>query len=684
MNLLYPSLLWAFVAILIPIIIHFFTLLRLKKVEFSTVKFIRRLETSSIRKVKIQQLLLLLLRILAITALVIMFARPVTKGLTQGWLAEDQRTKLIAVIDNSASMNAKIDNETLLERSKFGLISLLPVFHDKTDLTIVQTCPQKTIYHGSPHSPNIKQLINRIEASYEFDNVWNLIDSLITKPTFDEFVKECIVFSDFMYKPDSTFLDKDFQDDWKFYFINPGEIYDNVGIHSVSSINRLKTPNELIKLNVGVSNSGNLSRPNVPVELFFDNNRVGQVVAEFKSGSKKEFIFQAYPGKKGIVDAVMTLPEDDYNADNNWYVSMPVMEEIKCGIIASAQDELTILEMLFRSIDPTSQFLFIESRLQPKINRLFIDEFDVVVIHNPEIISDEAIGILDSYLKNGGGLIWFQGNKSIDSFNVNLTTHIGFPFVKELKKIENGFFKIDYERSDSDLISNMQVRNIHKELPEVFSYMVTNSNPKHKIHLLLNTGDPFFLEFSRGTGNIFYFSSLLDLRWNDLPVRGFLVPLFYRILILAGTDQINTSPVEVGSTKWISVSQNYIHRSWELESPSGQKTLIVPDFNREGILISNTSELGVYRVFSDGLLFTSFPTRLNQNEYLNDSLLKEDFNQFISSNNIKLLYMNKSLEDVFLKIRRGKALWKTFLLIALTILLLESLIGRPNLSQIKS
>jgi hypothetical protein len=487
-----------------------------------------------------------------------------------------------------------------------------------------------------------------------------------------------------MHRPDSAFLAKNFRDDWKFYFINPGEIYDNLSIQSVSSINRIKTPNELVKLNARIKNSGNLPKPNVPVELLFDNHRVGQVVAEFTPAREKEFIFQAYPGRKGIVRARVTLPEDDYTADNNWFISMPVMEQIKCGLIASTQEELTILEMVFRSIDPTNQFLFVESRLQPDINRLFIDELDVAVIHNPQNISEEAITALDQFLKNGGGLIWFQGGGDPEVFNDILATHLGFPVIEELKNIGTGFFEINYRTSNSDLLANLQVRNIQKELPEIFSYINAKTMRKHKVHLSLNTGDPFLLEFSKGSGTVFYFTSLLDLRWNDLPVRGLLIPLVYRLLILTGTDEINTAPVAVGSTKWIYIEQDYIRSTWEVESPSGQKTLIVPDFNREGILIPATDELGIYRVFANGELFTSFPTRLYYKEYIQEELSQENLDQMISEDNTQWLDLEADFAALFSEIRQGKALWKTFLLIAIALLLLESILGRPNPSKMKS
>jgi uncharacterized membrane protein YjgN (DUF898 family) len=84
MTMLFPSALWFLGAISIPIVIHLLSRLRINKVEFSTVRFIKQLETSSIRKMKFQQILLLLLRMLVIASLVMMIAQPVTHGFMPG------------------------------------------------------------------------------------------------------------------------------------------------------------------------------------------------------------------------------------------------------------------------------------------------------------------------------------------------------------------------------------------------------------------------------------------------------------------------------------------------------------------------------------------------------------------------------------------------------------------------
>ena len=86
MTFLSPSLLWFIAAISIPIAVHLLSRLKQNKVEFSTIRFIKELETSSIRKVQIQKMIILLLRVLCIICLVMMMAHPLLKvSCLVGW-----------------------------------------------------------------------------------------------------------------------------------------------------------------------------------------------------------------------------------------------------------------------------------------------------------------------------------------------------------------------------------------------------------------------------------------------------------------------------------------------------------------------------------------------------------------------------------------------------------------------
>jgi len=682
MTILSPSMLWFLGAISIPVLIHFLSRLRVKKVEFSTIRFIKALETSSIRKVQIQQLILLLLRVLAIGALVMMISKPVTQGLMPGWVAAEQDAHIIVVLDNSASMNALQEGETQLEQSKSGFLSIITKFKKETTVSIFQTNPPSMVFHGAANHPGITQAVLSIKETHSSDLLWDRLQSFMIDLDVKEPIKECIIFSDFMVPPDSSTFSKILEiDDWKFYFIHTNPVYDNLSIQSVSSVNRMKTISQLVKLNTRIQNTGELQKVNIPLELLFDDQRVGQVVSEFDAGKEKEFLFQAYPGDKGIVKGEVVLPNDHYALDNVWHIAMPIMDQIECGVIGATPEDVSMMEMVLKAIDPQSQFISIDSRIHPNLNRLFIDELDVVIIHRAMSISEEAVNQLEAYLKSGGGIIWFQGDLLADEAQKRLTEKVQFPTPQKIVQSGQGFFSTQLNGNQSDLLQNISIRQLEDELPEVFQYSKLKSTVKHKIHWTLNNDDPLLLEFSVGRGRVFYVSSLLDLRWNDLAIRGMVIPFIYQLMVLTGTDEINTSPVYVDEPKWISIDEKMLRYTWEIESPSGRKELIVPDYNSEGINITSTQELGIYRVYANGDLFTAFPSQLHPNEHIQPRISESNLSSLLPDG--RWLLIQDDFTSVFTEARQGKSLWKAFLIAAIGLLLLESILGRPEHKTMK-
>ena len=76
MQFLYPTFLFALAAIAIPIIIHLFYFRRFKKVYFTNVRFLKEVKEETSARQKLRNLLVLLMRCLAVIFLVFAFAQP--------------------------------------------------------------------------------------------------------------------------------------------------------------------------------------------------------------------------------------------------------------------------------------------------------------------------------------------------------------------------------------------------------------------------------------------------------------------------------------------------------------------------------------------------------------------------------------------------------------------------------
>lgn len=110
-----PALLWGAAACAIPIAVHLFMRARPRRQAFPAMQLLVAVQAGSVREHRIRNLLLLLVRMLAIALLVAAIARPVSRG---SWLAARSRgpTAAAFVIDDSASMAQRYAGKTRLTR----------------------------------------------------------------------------------------------------------------------------------------------------------------------------------------------------------------------------------------------------------------------------------------------------------------------------------------------------------------------------------------------------------------------------------------------------------------------------------------------------------------------------------------------------------------------------------------
>jgi hypothetical protein len=107
-------------AVALPVLIHLLGRRKRRTVGFATLRFLERAAARASARWRLRRLLLLLARMLAIAALVALFAGP-------GWQsAEEGAAQLkVLVVDTSLSMSAATDGTTPFERGKAALAELI-------------------------------------------------------------------------------------------------------------------------------------------------------------------------------------------------------------------------------------------------------------------------------------------------------------------------------------------------------------------------------------------------------------------------------------------------------------------------------------------------------------------------------------------------------------------------------
>ena len=125
MQFLYPNFLWALLLLALPIIIHLFHFRRFKKVYFSNVAFLKEVKEQVSARSKLRNLLVLLMRLLALAFIIFAFAQPILK---KNGPQKSGIPHVGFILDNSFSMQNESEDVLLLERAKHRAIETLESF----------------------------------------------------------------------------------------------------------------------------------------------------------------------------------------------------------------------------------------------------------------------------------------------------------------------------------------------------------------------------------------------------------------------------------------------------------------------------------------------------------------------------------------------------------------------------
>ena len=107
MTFLQPLILWGLPLVLLPVIIHLINRMRHRPRQWAAMQFLLAATRSSTSHAKLRNLLIMLMRILAVLALLIFLARPLVGG-WMGWALAAAPDTILLLVDRSASMESRV------------------------------------------------------------------------------------------------------------------------------------------------------------------------------------------------------------------------------------------------------------------------------------------------------------------------------------------------------------------------------------------------------------------------------------------------------------------------------------------------------------------------------------------------------------------------------------------------
>lgn len=528
MQFIYPAFLWALLTLAIPIILHLFYFRRFKKVYFSNVRFLKEVKEETSARSRLRNLLVLLMRLLALLFLILGFAQPFLpkKG------TEKQGVKAISIyLDNSFSMSALSQDVPLLEKAKQRAREIISAYNPDDKFQVLT----------NDFTGRQQRLVNREDALA-------LVEEVTTSPAVQQLSKVTArqkqALSNAKTENQIAYLISDFQrsttDIAKYLDTIPhlnliplqAVQEKNIGIDSAWFEAPVRMVNQTNLLFVKVRNFSDEPVENARLSLKYDGQIKPLGVIAIPAHSEITDTVNITILRTGWHQAELTVTDFPIQFDDNYFFSFHVATEVKVLAINDAAPN-TYLEAAIKGIP---YFKIINANSQ-SLDYSQFSSYQLIVLNDLSNVSSGLSTELQSYVEQGGNLLVFPGRNAnpaayksfLQGFRANEPQEFETQerIVGEVNTSEFVFKDVFLNRS-----SNLRLPATKGN----FRFGRFNARAEERL-LTYRDGNPYLSKYRKGKGDLFICAAPLDQEFNNLVNNGeIFVPMLYKMAISAGSD----------------------------------------------------------------------------------------------------------------------------------------------------
>lgn len=674
MNFLFPNFLYALFALIIPIIIHLFNFQKFKVVYFSNFQFLQNINMQTKKHSNIKKWLILIIRMLFFSALVIVFARPITKSNN---ISSFKKNNVAIFIDNSYSMENIGENNSLINQAK-QTASQIVNYHSHNDNYYIFT---------SELIPEQFRNINKDECDLIFDNIKisnisERISNIVSKigQSFMNSVEvnnKIFIISDFqkqLFDIENFKIDSNIS-----LFLIPLENKkaENIYIDTCWLDNPIIRAKENISLKAKIVNSSSQDLKTIPISLNINNVDIASTVVDIKSNSYSiislNFIINNSGSQKGFIKVV---DNGRINFDDKLFLSFEIKNSINILEIYE-QSSNKYLKSLFET---DSVFNF-TSNNSKNINYSLLNNQNLIILSDLSNIETGLENELKKYSQNGGN-ICFVINKNIDENSINryLKRNINCELLK-LDTAKLYIEKVNFLNKMFTNVFNETTENIN--LPFIKKHFpITNTENFEKL-FSLNNRSIVFGSTKYNNSNFYLLSFGLDDEYGNFHKHPLFVPTFLNMALLNNIESKLFYKIGDNNIIKIKNQNNAKDNIFSIKNVDNNFEFIpqiLKSYN-DVFLIDNNQKInsGIYDILYKKQVIESIAYNDNRNESNLTYYSKEQLSELIKKMNLKNIsiidYKENINKDAFNQINENIFL-KLFILIALLLLLSEILIIR--------
>lgn len=542
MIFLNPSVLFALGASVLPVVIHLLSRRRAKDVSFPSLEFLERMKTDRMRRLRLKQLLLIILRTLIIIMVVLAFARPTINSAFR----QNARTSAVIIIDGSASMMYVHNGEALFNTALRKARELLDIL-GKDDMAALILSSNVPGILGPGMSGNKKELADalaRVENPLTVNNATRSFSlALEMLESSADPNKEIYFITDSAENtlPDSLPTVKS---PVRLYTVLIGpEKREGAVIERVELGERLLTIGKPFTFKV----IGVLSPENneMNIEFFVNGERKGMTLAERRSGDNVETTFSYTPETSGWYSIHASMNDGRFEPGETRRSVMHVPVKARVLLSGNTPENMYFLSKALDP-DPERSVFIIKKVLSSGLTQSDISDADIIVFAGVTTLTDQIYkSLVTAVVERGTGLIIFPPRDIDESLYANGIFRDMFPVNPEKRVTMNGvsgnFAVIDWFDMTHPILRGISQEGKFQK-PRVKSYIRMQPTGKVTVLARFNDGSMAVGNATCGKGRVVVFAVDTSLDDSELPLTGIFIPLFLRtVQYLSGTEIYGSS-----------------------------------------------------------------------------------------------------------------------------------------------
>lgn len=577
------ALLAGILAVSIPIAIHLFHKSKFRVVPWGAMHLLEAVLRKNTRRLKLEQLLLLLLRCAIPVALALVMARPVLKGMER--LLGEAKTSTIVALDNSYSMEAGGLNRSNYLQAREAARQILELPPQGSEAAVVQMAGGVSVLLDEPtfDLERLRGELGKTRSGFGAASVPESLDTvraLLGKAHLPH--REVVILSDFQ---DVSWGDAEAPLRMKAadalrsgpmetrltLFHTGAAITDNVSVQKIEFSRPILGVGQQLRIRAHLKNHGEATYPDLRVTLKVDGKERDGQRTTLPPGESGQVLFTHTFDASGSHVVEVAVEADPLTADNSLMQAIAVWDQVPVLLVSGDSNpeplrgETDFAEIALRPYSSSkaelADLLTTKTIEAKDLDAKALAETRVVLLANVPQLNDAQLKALEGFVRDGGGLLVFPGNR-INSAWYNTTLYgdgrglLPLPVASLAGSLNQAGTRAaivsqHFEHDALEMFNDPRNGNLSDAQVWLWYRMKEETGPRAaerglSVIARLDSGDPFLVERKLGQGRVIQAAIPCDADWSNLPMRPFYLPLMQQLATHLASSVYPPRNVEVG------------------------------------------------------------------------------------------------------------------------------------------